>query len=322
MDTLSNDITLPGIGDNSAGAPLIELLMEATAPLRARAADLKASAGRCVVTDDDTAKRAVVLAGAMKEHWEAIDKSRETMKKPHWETCKTIDSHHNGIAATLGTFDAKNKSKPIAGPMFDVLVQLDTYRRAQETRAAAERARLEEAARLEREKAAAALARQHEAEQREIRAAQDNERRIREAEAREAAANSEAERQAAARQRAEAEAARQREESEARQRALSADLDRRISEEAAYRLDRQAATTVAGPINSGLGVKAFSRPTCRAELGSKAEDLTAALRHCRRIDEKTLRACVEAIYARQVKAGVRELPGAKIVEDSATTIRR
>lgn len=296
--------------------PLAELLPEETAELQARARQLVDSAGRAVVTDEEGAVKATLLAGMIKDHLSAIDEARETRKRPFLEAGRTVDAHFNGIAGQLASFDPKRRV--IGGPLHTVLGLVDSYRRQKEAEAAAERRRLEEEARKQRAAAEAAAAAQREAEDRERRAREEADRRVREAEAAARSAVNAAEKEKAQRQAAEAEAARQGEERAAQQRQLDAEIERRAREEEAARLERQAAETVAAPINTGFGVKATRRTVWRVEI----DDLKLALRHCLKVDEAALRACVQQVFDRQVKAGVRVLPGARVLEDSATTIRR
>lgn len=86
---------------------------------------------------------------------------------------------------------------------------------------------------------------------------------------------------------------------------------------AASALVRQAQEVRAAPIVSSSGAKASGRKNWAATI----TDLTAALRHCRKVDEASILAAVQVVYDRQVRAGVRDLPGATVKEDSQTVIR-
>lgn len=111
-----------------------------------------------------------------------------------------------------------------------------------------------------------------------------------------------------------------------------AERQRRIAEAAEVETERRRAEdraalaeiraeTVAAPVvvHSGYGPKAFGRRRLRVEI----TDLTLALKHALRIDRHRIQEAVQAIYDAQVaRAGVRELPGANIVADTTTVVRR
>ncbi len=295
--------------------PLDEILPEESRALSIRAALLVDQAMKAVVRDEETAQMTTLVAGLIKDHLGVIDKARDERMRPFLTATRTVNAHYNAIAGTLATLDAKGK--PIAGPLFDTLTKIDEYRRKKEAEAAAERRRLEEEARKQREAAEAAERAQREAEERERRAAEDAARRIREAEETARRATDAASREKAQREAAEARAIQQREEHAARQREMEAELTQRRAAEEAERLDRQAAATTATPITSAYGVKASRRTVWKVTI----TDLTAALRHARRINEKAIQESVQVIFEAQVRAGVRSLPGAEVAEDSATTIR-
>lgn len=302
---MPDDLLDPRLGIGGNAPPLAERLADETAPLLARAKELAASAGRAAVTDEETAGKATLLAKMIKEHVAKIEAEREQVKKPYLEAGRTVDAHYKGIASTL------------ADPLKSIIGMVDAYRREQEAKAAAERRRLEEEARKQREAAEAAARAQREAEEREQRAAEEAARKVREAEeAAQRAANREAAAEAA-RKAAEARAEQEKAERQAAQRRLEAELEERAHRERAEALGRQAATAKAGPIDSGYGTKAHARKVYRAEI----TDMTAAIRHARKVDESAVRAAVQAIYDRQVKAGVRELPGAVVHEETTTVIR-
>ena len=151
--------------------PLLEQLTEETKLLVQRADDLIGGASRAVVTDRDSAERATLLAGMLRDHIKLIDKAREERKLPFLRDGRIVDAHFGAIESRLATYDPKGKV--IGGPLHTVVSMEDRYRRDEEAKAASERARLEEAARVERAKAAAALRAQQEAEERERRAAED-----------------------------------------------------------------------------------------------------------------------------------------------------
>jgi hypothetical protein len=171
----------------------------------------------------------------------------------------------------------------LTGAYGELHARLDAYRKRQEAASAAERARLEAEARRQREAAEAAERKRREAEEAQRRAA------------------SEAEREKARRQKAEAE------------------LAARKAQDAAAQFDARAAAAEAPQvIHSGYGPRASRRTVLRVEI----VDLSLALRHCLKVDQHKIREAVQAVYDRQLRAGVRELPGAKIITDSTTQVRK
>jgi hypothetical protein len=310
------DRATPSIGHNGPPAddlPLAEQLAIETAALQKRADSLIATAGQMQVTDDESCGKAATLVKMIKDHAADIEKARKARKEPVLEAGRTIDGHFNAMAVLLIGTDPK-KLGGAAGPLD---AKIDELRRKREAEAAAEKRRLEEEARKQREAAAEAERARLAAEAETRRVQEEADRKVREAEEAARAAGDKAAQEAASRQRAEADAAREKEEAAARERGLQAEIDQRKAEDAAADLERQAAATKAAPIDSGFGVKASGRKTYRAEI----TDLTAAIKHSRKVDEASIRAAVEAIYKRQVNAGVRTLPGATVHEDSTTTYR-
>lgn len=304
MDTA----TLPGIGHNQP--PLDELLRDETQALAQRTAELLAAVPRTVVTDRDSAEKATAFAGMIRSHAAKIEAAREERKRPFLEAGRTVDAHYQALRAPLIGSDPKR----LGGAAAEVVAKIDAFRREEQAKADAERRRLEEEARQARERQAAAERAQREAEERARREQQEAERKVREAEAAARAASDREAQEKAARERAEADAERQRQEAAAAQRRLDAE----IAASQAAELERQAAAVKAAPIDSGYGVKAFGRKVCRVEI----TDLTAAIRHARKLNEAPIREAVQSIYDRQARAGVRDLPGATVTEDTATTIRK
>jgi len=291
--------------------PLAELLSTETADLDKRAADLVAGAGRAAVTDRESAEKATLLAGMIKTHLADIDTAREARKRPFLEAGRTVDAHFNGIAGKLATFDPKRKV--IGGPLFSVLSMIDRFRREEEAKAAAERARLEAEARAAREQAAAAERAQREAEQREAEAARHAAEKVRQAEAEARRAGDRAAAEAAARARAE----QARADAEASERRLAAEIEQKRQAEAAAELDRRAAAASVAPIDSGLGVKASGKKVTVVTI----DDLGKAARHCVKVAEPEMRDLVQKVYDRLARAKVRDLPGATVREDTTTMIR-
>jgi hypothetical protein len=169
------------------------------------------------------------------------------------------------------------------GAYGELHARLDGYRKRREAEAAAERARLEAEARRQREAAEAA------------------ERKRREAEEAQRRATTAAEAEKARRQKAENE------------------LAARKAADAAVDLEARAVNAEAPVvIHSGYGPKASRRVVYRVEI----VDLSLALRHCLKVDQHKIREAVQAVYDRQLRAGIRELPGAKIIADSTTQVRK
>lgn len=278
-----------GIGDNS-GASLAEVLAEETAALVERARALADGASRAVVTDEETAGKATVLAKMIKDHIKAIEDARETAKAPHLEAGRTVDAHFAGITSTLVVFDAKKKVT--GGPLYSVLGLIDSYRAEQERIAAAERKRLEEEAQKAREEAAAAERARQAAEQEAARQAEE----ARKAGDREAAA------------RAEAAAAQQK---------LAGEIAQREAAKRAAELDRKAAETRAAPIDTGLGVKASGRTTYQGQI----VDFDKAIRWAIKLDRPAILAAVQAVVDRQVRAKNHTIPGVEVKPVTSTVIR-
>jgi len=101
------------------------------------------------------------------------------------------------------------------------------------------------------------------------------------------------------------------------QAAMDAEVKALQAQAATETLATQAAATQAQTIDSGVGAKAFGRKTYRAEI----TDLKAALKHAISVDKAAIEAAVQGVYDRQVRAGVRELPGAIVRETTTTSIR-
>lgn len=298
-----------GIGGNNP--PLPDLLVEESAEIKRRAEDLAAAAGRAVVIDDDTAGKATLLVKMMRDHRKLIDDARVARKAPFLEAGRTVDNHFAALAGIVATLAGKNMV--VGGPEARVAEMVDEYRRERDRKAAAERARLDMDARQERIKAEAAARAQRAAEEQARRDAEEATRKIRAAEAEAARAGDKAKAEEAARMRAEQEVR----DAKAREDALKAEIAARAAQDAAEALERQAAATKAGPIDSGFGAKASGRTTWKATI----TDLNAALKHARKVDEARIKAAVQEVYDRQVKAGVRDLPGADVTAETTTVYR-
>jgi uncharacterized membrane protein YqiK len=305
-----------GIGDNLA--PIADLLAEETVELRLRAEVLAEQVGKAECDTEEQAQGCTVLVGMIKEHLGIIEKQRVKRKEPYLQTTREIDAHYGGLAQILVIEDGKRKQ--VGGPLFKLVTLLDEYRREQERKAAAERRRLEEEARLRREAQEAAERAAREAEARRQREAEEAERKIREAQAAAEKAKSDAEIEKA--RRAAAEAQLEQEQAAARAKTEREAEERRIAEEqaAAEKLDREAeaATFGAGTVRTAYGVSAHTRKVWKV---GQITDIRKALAHLLMINKGAVEAFVLQQYGAQVRAGVRALPGATVVEDSATTVR-
>lgn len=308
-----DDLDRHGIGGNNP--PLDEVLVVETEAMLSRAKDLAAGVGRATVIDEETAGKATLLAGLIKKHLTLVEDTREERKRPFLESGRIVDAHFGNIALVLAEMDSKKKL--IGGPLAVLMGKLDAYRREQDRKAEAERLRLQEEANKQRALAVAAENARLAAEAAAKRAQDEADRKVREAEEAARQAGNAAAAAEARRQREAAEALRAAEDAASRERNLQAEIDQEKAATAAAELDHQAAHTVAAPISSGYGPKAFGRKVWKAEI----TDLTAALKHCRKVDEATLLAAAQQIYDRQVRAGVRTLPGATVAETSTTQIR-
>lgn len=114
-----------------------------------------------------------------------------------------------------------------------------------------------------------------------------------------------------------AEAARKQQEVSKPEQRMDAEIDAQRLRDAAAALEKQAAEVVATPIVTDIGAKAHRKTVWKATI----TDLGAALKHCRKLNENALREVCQSLYDKQVRAGVRSLPGAEITEDSTTTYR-
>lgn len=160
-----NDTT-PGIGDNAQAVPKEEILAEEldllSTKLRARLKEILAAVPRLpAISDGVTETKVTDFAGTVKACIDALDEMRKERGKDPWDEYKFINSYFGALIEQLAGPDYMTKKK--AGGIFgDLKKQLGNYLLEQERLAAAERQRLEDAARAERTAAAAA---QQEAEQ-------------------------------------------------------------------------------------------------------------------------------------------------------------
>lgn len=89
----------------------------------------------------------------------------------------------------------------------------------------------------------------------------------------------------------------------------------------AENLERAADDIVAAaPLRGSHGGTAFAASKWKSEI----TDLTAAIKHARKVDEAAILACIQTIFDKQVRAGVRTFPekaGVKAVEEKQLRIR-
>jgi hypothetical protein len=278
-----------GIGDNS-GASLAEVLAEETAPLAERARALADGASRAVVTDEETAGKATVLAKMIKDHLKTIEEAREDTKAPYLKAGRVIDDHFGEIAGTLATLDPKKKLT--GGPLHTVFGLIDGYRAEQQRLADIETKRLEDEAAAARAAAAAAEAERLAAVERERQAVEEAAR----------AGDNEA--------KAIAEAA-------AAQSALAAEIAKQQYQDNVARLTAQAAAPRAAVIDTGLGVKASGRTTYQGQI----VDFDKAIRWAIKLDRPAILAAVQGVVDRQVRAKNHAIPGVEVKPVTSTVIR-
>jgi len=270
------------IGHNR-GPELEDLPEEWTRDLRTHTNVLVEQAAAAYVNDEASLQQCVLLAGLIRDHIKLIDKEREETKAPYLAKCREIDNRYKDIEALLVLRDSKHRA--ISGPLVEVVGRVDNWRREQE------RIQQEEQRRIEAE-----LERKREEQRQAEQARLAEERRLAEQARKQNEAID-----------AEARAAREQAEREEAQRQIEIN-----------RLERQATAAAAPkPIRNVYGVSAHRRPVYRVQI----TDLTAAMRHARKLNPTALEAVVKQIYEAQVRAGVRDLPGATVTADSSTVIR-
>ena len=311
MDT---NAQLPERGHNNPPTLLEEITAE-TEAIRRRSEELLASVAGASVSDRDTAEKATLLVGLLREHAGEIDKLRVKRKAPFLEACRTIDAYFGSLSEALIGSDAKGK---LAGPAGRVKAMVDQFRRDEEARAAAERQRLLQEAEAARKRAEEAEREQREAERRRQEEAAAEAERVRAAEERALIDNNRAAAEAAQRARAAQEENRRKADEEAAKQRIAAELAQRQDQERAAALTQQAEAVKAAPINTGLGVKAFGRKVWVARI----TDWDAAIKHALTLNPAAIHEAVQKLYDAQVRAKVRSLPGAIVEETSDTTIRR
>lgn len=98
---------------------------------------------------------------------------------------------------------------------------------------------------------------------------------------------------------------------------IEAEIVQRKAAETAQQLAQQAAAVRAGPIDTGLGIKASSRTTYRGTI----VDFDKALKWATKLDRDAVTAAVQAIVDRQVKAKNHAIPGVEVAPVTTTVIR-
>jgi len=284
------------IGHN-LGPELPEIDLDGwTDSLLLRAQVLVEQAANTTVADHTSVQEATLLAGLIRDHVDLIEAERKETKAPYLAKTREIDNKYNTLKAMLALYN--QKGAVVSGPLFNILRQIKAYQDEQQRIQEEEQRRIQEELRRKREEQEAAARAQREKEEalkreqaEKIRAEElEQDEKIRA----ERAAQIRAEREQTDREQAE----------------------RQVEIE---KLERQADHAAAPqPIRSVYGVSAHRRPVYKVEI----VDMTAALRWCRKLNEAALLAVVKQIYEAQVRAGVRDLPGAKVTSDSAPVIRR
>lgn len=323
------------IGANHPPEPLEilrdELKLE-TAALVARATEITAAArkllgeevgpdGTVTVTaktldTEDAAGKATALAKMLRDHANDVDEARERRKKPFLEGGRIVDAHFKEIYAPLVGPDPK---KP-AGFFARVVAMVNAYRQKKDEEIAAERRRIEAAARVAREaeeKAERQRLAAIEAERIQKEANDAAILRAQEAAAAAAAANDPEAIERAARDAAAAEAKRRRDEKTATDSRIGAEIAAGAAAATAEKLEAIADNTVATAIDSGYGAKASGRIVPVFEI----EDFAAALAHAVIVDKPSIEAALNGVIDRLMKAKVRSFPGVKFSEKTITVVR-
>lgn len=291
----------PPAGHNNPPSPIEILkaeLADETKTLRERAALLVETAKEFVVDSEDKAERGTAMAAMLRTCANEVEDARKARKAWPWQQCQTIDETFRSIAEPLVGTDPK---KP-AGLYGSLVNGIDVYRRKREEEAAAQRRALEAAETAAREKAAQAI--------RDAEAAAERDRiQLERAQATLTAADP-AEREKAARA-----VATLTRTAEVRRVTTETVVAAALTKADTYAA--QAATTVAAPIDSGLGAKASSRKDTVFTI----DNFGKALAHARKIDPDAIRTVVNAVIQRQINAKVKTFPGVTFTEQSKTVIR-
>jgi hypothetical protein len=279
-----NDLAVPPPPDhNKPRAVLAEILVVETADLQAHVDKLVEDAGRVpLIITDLDTAEKATLLAGMMLDHAAAIEAARVVLRDPHMEQLRVINNHFG---QLRAPLVGTDSKVMGGEVKRVKAIVDDYYAAEERKAAAERKRLEEEARRKQEAAAQA----------------ERDRLAAEAAARTAALQGDVTTALA-------------------QTGIRVEAETRVEQLAgdARRLSQQAADTRAMPINTGYGVAAHRQTTHQARI----TNLTLALRHARKLNEAAIREVVQSIYDRQVRAGVRVLPGADVVPVPRLAIRK
>ena len=312
------DDAAPGMGHNLP--PLAEILPIETAALAARAAELVAQAGRCSITDDESAGRATALFVAMRDLVKEIDEARKLRQKPFDEMVSTVRRHFAGIWAPLAAFEGQ---KLVGGAMHQVEQLVDAWRiikdqaeldAAQERAAEAERAREGAATAQEQAQAADQSFEQQIAAQQAIVA--EAYRSVL------AATNADESLRATRRHKtAQAELMRLQEAAQAEV------VDRQVAARRAEETAAQAAAKAKpkrGTIRSEYGTSASGRKVATVTLSTDKAEQRKAVAAAFKFNPTKVLDAVQAIYEAQVRAGTdpKLLPGATVTVTSKTVMRK
>lgn len=96
-----NTLAGRGIGDNSAAAPLAEVLADELAADKARAAELLASARAARIESAADAGKVADLLVLIREHERSLDAARDARKRPLLHDQRTIDAAFGAVIGSL-----------------------------------------------------------------------------------------------------------------------------------------------------------------------------------------------------------------------------
>jgi hypothetical protein len=280
-----NDLDTPEPSHGGIGhnlPPLGELLVEETQELRARIAEHVAAAQERAVVATEDDAEKATLQLAIMRELNTEADAARVARKAPYLEAGRQVDAH--FADLVFPLVGPSPKQKMTGAYGELHARLDAYRRRHEAAAAAERQKLLAEARAQRDIA-------QQAERDRIAAEQEA-----------LAAKNE------------------REYQRSRAAKLEAELAARKAADEAARLDARAeAAEAPAVIHSGYGPKATRRTVYRVEI----TDLSLALRHALRVDHQhKIREAVQAVCDRQLRAGVKDLPGCKIIEDSITQVRK
>jgi hypothetical protein len=96
-----NTLAGRGIGDNSAAVPLAEVLRDELATDKARADELLAAAREARIETEADAGKVADLVLLLRDHERAVDRARETRKRPYLADCRIIDAAFGAVTGPL-----------------------------------------------------------------------------------------------------------------------------------------------------------------------------------------------------------------------------